>query len=295
MKKCCIDIGSNSVKYLIYDQELKSIVHQGNIANRLISYQDNHEIIIKEDSIINNIEIIQKIIHSEASLEKKNIDIIGTMALRNAVNASDFCDPIYHRFGIKIRILSKEEEASFNFISVISDFQIEQKDILLVNIGGGSVELTFSEGRNIFHQESIDIGAIVLKEKFFTPYNDRSVIGCIDYIMEQIKHLRSIHFDLFIGNGGAFSSINKFIHKIENYSFEMLHLQKIKRTDVELLFDQMLSRDSWVEEEIYHYVSKSHQDIMLQGMLIILSLLRIFDKELIYCSEKSLCHYFAER
>lgn len=293
--KCCIDIGSNSVKYLIYDKHSNKTISQGNIHNRLISYNENHEIIIPEESIQKNIQIIQQLIDSYPLLEEQNIIIIGTMALREAKNANLFSDQVFKSFGIKINILSPTEEARYNFLSVISDFQVENQRLMLFNIGGGSVEFTFSLGETILHQESIDIGAVVLKELYFDPFTENSIIECEQFIKDKSRHLTNFQFDILMGNGGAFSSINQLLLKIDQYSYPLLHQQEIRIKEIEEIYQKIIINDPDMHNAILRYVNRSHQDIILQGIIIIFTVMQSFSKTSIRCSEKSLCHYFAER
>lgn len=84
---------------------------------------------------------------------------VGTAAFRKAKNALEFIDRVLKETGIKIRIISGEEEARLSYLSATTDFG-ELENLYVLDIGGGSTEIISKEG-----SVSMDLGAVVLTEK----------------------------------------------------------------------------------------------------------------------------------
>jgi exopolyphosphatase/guanosine-5'-triphosphate,3'-diphosphate pyrophosphatase len=90
---------------------------------------------------------------------------VATSAAREAANRDLLLDRVFRISGIEIEIISGEEEARLIHLAVAHILNLKNKRTLLIDIGGGSVEVTISSGQNIISTDSYNMGTVRLLEK----------------------------------------------------------------------------------------------------------------------------------
>ena len=90
---------------------------------------------------------------------------IATSAMREAENGDILLDRIAQTSGIEVEIISGAEEARLIHLAVASKVKLAGKRAILIDIGGGSVEVTISENGNILSTESYNMGTVRLLKK----------------------------------------------------------------------------------------------------------------------------------
>ena len=140
----------------------------------------------------------------------QEIRAVSTSAMREATNADKIIDSIKEETGIKLEIISGDEEASLifsNFFTMELDLSVP---FVVIDVGGGSTELSVFENGEKIASKSFNVGTLrILKGK-----SDASVWENIhDWILKYVD-LSSEH--QIFGTGG---NINK-AHKMLGYSYD---------------------------------------------------------------------------
>ena len=140
----------------------------------------------------------------------QEVRAVSTSAMREATNANKIIDRIKEETGIKLEIISGDEEASLifsNFFTMELDLSVP---FVVIDVGGGSTELSVFENGEKIASKSFNVGTLrILKGK-----SDESVWENIhDWILKYVD-LSSEH--RIFGTGG---NINK-AHKMLGYSFD---------------------------------------------------------------------------
>jgi len=111
-----------------------------------------------------------------ADLEVSKIRAIGTSAMREATNGEVLMERVQRASGIGIETISGEEEARLVHLAVANIINLKGKHALLIDIGGGSVEVTLAEDKKVISTESYNMGTVRLLQKlnkgsksFFSP------------------------------------------------------------------------------------------------------------------------------
>ncbi|HEX2698113.1 MAG TPA: Ppx/GppA phosphatase family protein [Anaerolineales bacterium] len=97
---------------------------------------------------------------------------IATSAMREAANGDILVDRIQRATGITIEVISGEEEARLIHMAVANAVNLKGKHVVLIDIGGGSVEVTIAEDKKVISTESYNMGTVRLlqnldgKDKF---------------------------------------------------------------------------------------------------------------------------------
>ena len=148
------------------------------------------------------------ILHSH---QPKQVLATGTAALRSAANGQDFIHEAKEKFNLNIQLISGEQEAEFIYRGVASAAQLSEQ-VLVMDIGGGSVEFIIGTGQKIVWRSSFPIGAARLEASFHhsDPIAEDDQQGIIQHLELELKTLRhqlNIHQPtLFIGSAGAFET-----------------------------------------------------------------------------------------
>ncbi len=135
-----IDIGSNSMRLVVYDQLSRAPFPRFNEKSfcRLGAGRDEEGRLARE-AIDHALRSVERFFAISRAMAVERIDVLATEAVRRAPNASELADGIRERCGAEIRILEGEEEARFSAMGVISGFF--QPSGLMGDLGGGSLEI----------------------------------------------------------------------------------------------------------------------------------------------------------
>jgi exopolyphosphatase/guanosine-5'-triphosphate,3'-diphosphate pyrophosphatase len=138
---------------------------------------------------------------------------VATSAFREASNRQMVIDRIYQEAGIQLEVISGLEEARLIALGVNRRVPIRKKKIILVDVGGGSVEVTFLDSQKIVFSESYTLGAVRLLELFEGPSSNpkkfnQLVNEYIATLKRQIQQkLKKKHFDYFFATGGNIETL----------------------------------------------------------------------------------------
>ncbi len=92
--------------------------------------------------------------------------VVATSALRDAKNSRAFLDWVRTATGWKVEIISGLEEGRLIHLGILSNARIVHSRALLIDLGGGSCELTLSIDGHIDNMISLPIGAVRLTQTF---------------------------------------------------------------------------------------------------------------------------------
>ncbi len=93
------------------------------------------------------------------------IRAVATSAMREAANSDILLDRIYRTSGMEVEVISGAEEARLIHQAVDNVVHLKGKRAVVIDIGGGSVEVTISENRNVLSTESYNMGTVRLLQK----------------------------------------------------------------------------------------------------------------------------------
>lgn len=216
IKKAIIDLGTNTFQLLIIEQTGKTFrtIHEDSYPAKIgkggISLG-----IINEEGIqrgIEGLKYFQQLFNKEG-ITPENVLATATSAVRNAKNGDEFCKRILAETGIKINVISGDEEATLIYEGVKLGVEIGLEPSMIMDIGGGSVEFIICNSTKIFYKQSFEIGGQRLMDKFMTsdPISPRSVQALKNYLEEQLLPLtNAVHQYApvtVIGSAGSFETL----------------------------------------------------------------------------------------
>lgn len=183
MRLATIDIGTNTAQLLVAevneDEEGPKLkrLHVGERFVRLGEGVDANGH-INTDAQRRLLHAIQEHVDTARSYNAEEITAVGTSALRDAANRRAVCIRVAREGGIPIETLSGEEEALWSFAAARAPFADQSEPCLVVDIGGGSLELVAGTldpsaehpKEAVRGRTSLDLGCVRLTERFFSSH-----------------------------------------------------------------------------------------------------------------------------
>jgi exopolyphosphatase/guanosine-5'-triphosphate,3'-diphosphate pyrophosphatase len=162
-----IDIGSNSVRLKISRLQ----------AGRLKEIHEDREVtrlgegvfsggLLSPEAMSQTVSVLRRFHRATQECGTDSVRVVATAALRDARNSRTFLEWVRSTTGWTIEIISGLEEARLIHLGVVSTGRLAAHSVLLVDLGGGSCELTLSRDGQLRDTVSLPLGAVRLTGEF---------------------------------------------------------------------------------------------------------------------------------
>lgn len=151
---------------------------------------------------------------------------VATSATREAKNKDVFAKLVKDNFGLPVEIIDGIEEARLIHTAVQREVDLSKKRILLIDVGGGSVEITFSENGMMSATQSFPMGTVrLLQEISRRKLTERGIRIVMGEFIEPLSHYIESHVgngkpELAVGTGGNLECMGRLkvqlLHKTPN-------------------------------------------------------------------------------
>jgi exopolyphosphatase/guanosine-5'-triphosphate,3'-diphosphate pyrophosphatase len=164
LKVAAIDVGSNAIRMTVGEVDDSWKVKA--IENVRIPVRLGEDVfargMLKETTMQRTVDAFLRFQHVVEDFGVYRLRAVATSAMREAGNGILLTERILSSSGINLEIIDSDEEARLIHLAVSRVLNIKNKRTLLMDIGGGSVEVTLSNGDNITFTGSYDLGAVRL-------------------------------------------------------------------------------------------------------------------------------------
>jgi exopolyphosphatase/guanosine-5'-triphosphate,3'-diphosphate pyrophosphatase len=244
---------------------------------------------IGEEAFARGIEALKKLKKRMDEFEVEKYRAIGTAVFRKAKNAEEFLKKAQEECGIKIEIISPEEEAKLSLNGIIyglKELGLNIEDFITIDVGGGSSEFIRVKNKKVEWSKSIEIGAVTLKEMFNLKYplSTRIVKSMRDYIREKLKILPEEKVETLVITGGTASILGSLDLKLVRYIPERLHGHKVEKERIEKLINKLYGY-SLIQLKKVKGMEEGREDIVIPGFLIYSEILNHFKNSYFIISE----------
>ncbi|CAM3880059.1 Ppx/GppA phosphatase family protein [Cohnella lubricantis] len=269
-----IDIGSNTVRLAVYQVLGKGayrVVDQARWPARL-SEKLTSEGLLPLEAIDELAEVLRHFRRICKMNGASRTRAVATAAIRQAVNGRQVLDRLRKLTGLEIELLSGDEEARFGSVAVLRTMGIS--DALLVDIGGGSTEISLVRGRRLVHGISIPFGCVNTASRHSLnsgPVTDHQMERMQE---EMIGVMRSYpwiaenaHLPL-IGLGGTTRALAKLCQRAQDYPYANLHGFELSETTLQETIARLASLNLDKRRKVPG-LSKDRADIIVPGLAIL--------------------------
>lgn len=167
MRVAAIDIGTNSVHLVVADvanDGRVTLVHRARDQAELGRGGTLGENRLARDAMDRGVKALVAFRQSCDVLGVESIWCAATSAVREAQNGSEFCKRVQEATGIHVRVITGHEEARLVWLGLRQHLDPARGPALLVDIGGGSVEIILCDATRLFSAHSVPLGHIRLSE-----------------------------------------------------------------------------------------------------------------------------------
>lgn len=185
-----VDIGSNSVRLKIAavrNHRLKTL-HEDREVTRL-GKSVFESGVVSPESMASTIRALRRFRRAVQAHSVDRLRVVATSALRDARNQQAFLAWVHSATGWKAEIISGLEEGRLIHLGVVSNEPAARGRCLLIDLGGGSCEITFSEHSAIREMVSLPLGAVRLTREFLRrdPATPEEVARMQDWIRRELR------------------------------------------------------------------------------------------------------------
>ncbi|PXA04321.1 phosphatase [Coraliomargarita sinensis] len=289
-----IDVGSNSIKLLVAASRGEAGVEglfTETIETRISTGISNDLPNISEHAIEEGCKTVVELVRIAREYEPKEIAVVATSAVRDALNGQDFIDCVFDKTGIRIRVLTGTEEATYIGHGLACDPQLAgAENFIQMDIGGGSLELIRFKKARIEQAISLRLGAVRLSERFVTD-REAPISRHVETAINAFVHaeLAQCDFDFnpkkdpLIATGGAFVVSRAILAAKQGQKIDE-HYPVLKVEELKGLKEELCAMPLHERMAVPH-LPASRADIIPTALITILALLH-------HAGRNSLTHSF---
>jgi exopolyphosphatase/guanosine-5'-triphosphate,3'-diphosphate pyrophosphatase len=193
MRLSAIDLGSNSAILLIADVEVgkpPAIIDEELATTRLGKGVGKSGVITPEAQR----KALSALTDFSKRMDANQVEAtlaLATGLLKNAGNWAEFSEKIYNKVGLKVTPVSSKQEAELSFLSATCSLGLSGK-VAVLDIGGGTVQLSIGEGSSAQEAVSYTLGCLRLTEQFIptAPAKETELARLREHIRRELGQYR---------------------------------------------------------------------------------------------------------
>jgi exopolyphosphatase/guanosine-5'-triphosphate,3'-diphosphate pyrophosphatase len=278
-----IDIGSNSIRQTIADVSPGGsirVVDEMRASPRLGAGLDRTGA-LSEIAVENALATLSRMATLARQQGAKRTEVVATSAVREASNGAAFLALVREETGLRVRVLEGDDEAKLSFLSALAHFDLANGRAVVMDIGGGSLEIVLSADGLIDRLISLPMGAIRMTEQFLageTP--QRGMRRLRKHVRRELKaHLSAKHWRAaqVISSGGTFTNLASiYLARQGMDSARTVHGTIVPRVELEHIVD-LLNNMSPSERQGVPGLTPARADIIVAGFTVAAEVLARLD------------------
>jgi exopolyphosphatase/guanosine-5'-triphosphate,3'-diphosphate pyrophosphatase len=274
-----IDIGSNSLRLVVYDGLGRAPVPLFNekvlcgLGRGLTSSGR-----LNPQGVPLALLTMERFVALARAIDVARLEVVATAAARDAEDGADFVAAVERRCGIKIRLLPGEAEGRLSALGVVAG--IPAATGIMGDLGGGSVELVPLDGGRPGPSTTLPVGPLRLAELSDNPKRLRESIDGHLHGLAQLKAGRGKSFYLV---GGAWRALARLHTEHTSYPLHIIQHYAIPRFEAER-FLELISGQSKKSLEKIAGISKKRLEVVPLAAAILGRLIRAIEPQRIVFS-----------
>jgi len=277
-----IDVGSNSIRQIVADVHPDGaidVVDEMKAHPRLGRGME-HSGLLDGQSMDEAVESLTRMAMLAKQLGAQRIETVATSAVRDAGNGEMFIARVKLATGLRLRVLTGEDEARVSFRSALAHFDLGAGRSVIADIGGGSLQLSLAAEGVIDGLHSLPLGAIRMTERFLEGAEAKGVKRLRKYVRRTLKPIvsaRDWRGARVIGSGGTFTNLaGIYLSRQGMFSARSVHGTVIPRVEVEHILDVLAEMDD-EERRSVPGLNADRADIIVAGIAAIAEVLARVD------------------
>jgi exopolyphosphatase / guanosine-5'-triphosphate,3'-diphosphate pyrophosphatase len=289
-----IDCGTNSTRLLVADGDGRELVRLMRITR--LGQGVDRENALAADAVTRTVDVLAEF---RAAMDRLGVDrvrMVATSAVRDATNGATFTDAAQAVVGVAPEVLSGLEEGRLAFRGASADLSPFDGDTLVVDIGGGSTEITLGRDGTV-SSVSLQLGCVRLTERYLTDdpptlaevaATRDAIAAALDWGEAQLPDLLALRpARRMIGLAGTVSTLASLTLGLAAYNVDQLHHATLTRGQIEKMCVTLAALSAQRRGDLVGMVP-GRQDVILGGALVLASVAARYDCPEVVVSEKDI-------
>ena len=194
---------------------------------------------LSDQAMMRGLEVIRTLVNLARNKGYEQIEGVATSAVREARNGGEFLDHVMQQTGLTVRVITGAEEARLIFLGVQNSVALPESPTLVIDIGGGSVEVIVGNREAIFQARSLKLGAIRLKDLYLskTPPSKAMLRDLEAAVTAQLKNAlgsyKTKRVEQIIATSGMAGNLAEVIHlQRTGRPLPQLNLARVSAKDI---------------------------------------------------------------
>lgn len=220
---------------------------------------------------LNAMKKFKKIIDARGT---NKIIALATSAIRSAKNGKDFIQTVKEQTNINIRVINGNEEAALIYEGIKHAVHLDHEEVLMIDIGGGSVEFIVGNANSAKLIRSINIGAQRLLDAFVKsdPISTAEIKSLRQHLQQELKDLlpeiQEFNIKTMVGSSGSFETLGQVISHRQKKDITTLNEFTFTPSDFKPVFEQIIKLNTPKRLEIPG-MDKQRVDMIVPGSILI--------------------------
>ena len=296
MSQASIDIGSNSMVFLVVD-DAGAMVHDEAVVVGLGKGLGETGL-FRTDRMDLAIDVFQGFAQKAKvfGVPPHEIIAVATSASRRALNAGTFYERVQEATGICVKIISGIEEARMTWRGALLGLPINQGAYAVVDLGGGSTEIVVGDpGKdNLVEQRSVEIGTVRLTEQFFGSQPERykpvHLAAMRAHISEQLRPIDWARIPrAMIAVAGTATTLAAMELKLKEWDRKQVHGFRLGRSALHAWIDRLLHSSPEARRE-WASISPERADYLLAGACVLEAVCTAAHRDSLWISDGGVRH-----
>lgn len=272
-----IDVGSNTARLAIFEMTrhggFRSIFESKEVPRLGLSTGPNGE--LHPDAVERGVAALRRFARQVHQAGDPLTLAVATSAVRDAPNGGDFLTRVAQETGVRIRVLSGEEEGRYGYLGVAGAFELGRD--LIIDLGGGSLQAAATQAGQLERVGSLPLGALRLTGEFFAhdPPKGRELDALREHVRDALgaMPLRRLAPHRLYGVGGTIRCLARVAIELFDHPIPQAHGYALSRDDLAAI-DSLLSDLTARERRDIPGISNHRADVIVAGLLVVEEVMR---------------------
>jgi exopolyphosphatase / guanosine-5'-triphosphate,3'-diphosphate pyrophosphatase len=289
-----VDVGTNSVKFHLAERAAdgtwRQLVDRAEVTRLGEGLREAGR--LQEAPIERTLAAIAGMADEARRFDVEAIAAVGTAGLRAAANSAEFVAAVQAGHGVRVDVISGEEEARLAFLAAVSGIERVDGSLVVFETGGGSTQFTFGHGERIEEQFSLPVGAVRVTERFGLDgaVDDGVLAAALEAIAAELASLDGRPTpDMLVAMGGALTNLAAVKHELVTYDPEVVQGSELDVDELERLIEVFRTRSAEQRREIVGLQPK-RAEVILAGACIVRTVLAKLGRDSLKVSDRGLRH-----
>jgi exopolyphosphatase / guanosine-5'-triphosphate,3'-diphosphate pyrophosphatase len=212
-----------------------------------------------------------------SGLDPAEVDAVATSAIRDATNSPQFLERAQEASGLRVRVLGGDQEARYGYLAAVNSSTLA--DGVMLDLGGGSMQLVHVAGRQAAELDSWRLGAVRMTERFLPgdgpakPKQLRELSAHVARKLERAPWL-STSGSRIVGIGGTVRNLAAAAQRDLALPEFGVQGYVVTRAELDRLVEELAARPP-AERAKVPGIKPSRADLILAGAVVVQSVLEV--------------------